>query len=194
MEEPNAKNIDFAAVFAGISYPEDTVTVILNEELGYNAHVLQRKMSEAAIKSDSEARKAAEEEYEKVVEAAAAWTYTFHLTGVSRELREGLAQTIQDEFKVENDMFGRPKPNPEADEAYKARRYALHIKKIEGPDGAVSVSPTPENLAAFLKAAPDRAVELIDSKILELSGEGATAGFDSIIRSADFLSKPSPKG
>lgn len=194
MEEPNAKTIDFAKVFAGVSYPEDSVTVILNEELGYLAHVLQKKMSDAAIKSDSEARKSAEEEYEKVVKDAADWTYTFHLTGVSRELREGLARGIQDEFKIDTDMFGRPKPNVEADEAYKARRYALHVKKIEGPDGSVAVAPSPENLAAFLKSAPEKAVESIDAKILELSGEGAAAGFDSIIRSADFLSKPSLKG
>lgn len=194
MEEPNAKTIDFAKVFAGVSYPEDSVTVILNEELGYLAHVLQKKMSDAAIKSDSEARKSAEAEYERVVESAADWTYTFHLTGVSRELREGVARAVREEFPTETDMFGVPKPSVEADEAYKARRYALHTKQIEGPGGAVAVAPTPENLAEFLKAAPDRAIQLIDAKIVELSGEGAAVGFDSIIRSADFLSKPSPKG
>lgn len=189
-DAPDPKTIDFAQVFAGRSYPKDSVPVIVDEELGYRAHKLQQAIREADLLGDSVTATGLQATFDTLVtEALPEVTYTFHLTGVSREDRTAITEKIQAEYEIETDVFGRMKPNPEADKAYKALRWALHIERIEGPEGSVAVAPTPENLAAFLASAPDRAIADVDEKIVELSGEGATDGFDALIRNADFLSQ-----
>lgn len=185
---PDPKLIDFAQVFAGIVYPTDSVTVIVDEKLGYEAFRLQKEISEAAIKNQPEKRKELEAEFEKVAQDSAGATYTFHLTAISREVKDALRDKISAEFEVKTDVFGRMIPNPEAELAYKSQRWALHTQKITGPQGSTVEGPTPENLASFLQVAPDRAIADIDTKITELSGDGASVGFDALIRDADFLS------
>lgn len=185
---PDPRTIDFAAVFAGISYPKDSVTVILDEELGYRVHRLQADIRESAMSGDSDKRKELEAESDRLAEDAKAKTYVFHLTGVARELREGVAAGVEKEFELKRSMFGNIDYTPEAEAAHNARIYALHIERISGPGGAELVAPTAENLAEFLKHAPDKAIIDINAKIKELSGEGASDGFDYLIRNADFLS------
>lgn len=187
-DAPDARNIDFAKVFSGQEYPKDSVSVIVNEKLGYDVHRIQQEISTALATDDKDARKELEEKYAELAKKAKDFTYTFHLTAISREVKESLTQSVRAEFDIETDMFGNAKPNDAAEKAYKSRRWALHTEKIEGPGGSVSVAPTPENLAAFLLQAPDPAIEQIDAKITELSGSGAHAGFDLLVRDADFLS------
>lgn len=188
---PDPKTIDFFKVFAGIEYPKDTVKVITSEKLAYAAHKIASalKIAQARL-DDTDEIKGLEASYEEVLKAAKEHTYVFHLTGVSREVRTDLTKAINAEFEVETDVFGRMVPNAEADKAYRERRWALQTEKIQGPDGAVVVAPTPENLAAFIDNAPDPAILAVEAKIAELTGDGVQDGFDSIIRDADFLSQP----
>ena len=187
-DAPNPKTIDFAKVFSGQEYPKDSVSVIVDENLGYKVNQVQKKIRVAVLSGDADERKALEAEYDDLAKSAKDATYTFYLTGIPRELKEDLTRTVREEFNIETDMFGNAKFNEDAEKAYKSRRWALHIEKIEGPDGSVAVAPTAENLAAFLASAPDTAIETVDAKIAELSGSGAAEGFDLLIRDADFLS------
>lgn len=183
--------IDFAKVFAGIEYPKDSVTVVVNEKLSYQAHKIAEALALAVARVDEpDVIKGLEASYGEVLKTAKDYAYTFHLTAISREVRNDLATAVEEEFEIETDFLGRSKPSKEANESYRSRLWALHVEKIEGPNGSEIVAPTPENLAAFIASAPDRAIETIEEKIGELSGRGAGEGFDSIIRDADFLSQP----
>ena len=187
-DAPDYKTIDFAKVFSGQEYPKDTQTVIVNEKLGYEVHQIEVKRKASALQEDTEALKELDKQYEELAARAKDFTFTFHLTGISRELKDALTRKIRDQFDITTDVFGRAVPNEEAEKAYQAGRWALHTEKIVGPEGSEAVSPTPENLSAFLAGAPDRAIDLIEAKILELSGSGAGDGLDLLARDADFLS------
>ena len=184
---PNPKTIDFAKVFSGQEYPKDSVHVVTDRKLAYSVHKLREALQEANRKGDADEITGLEATYEEVLKAAEGHSFTFHLTDVSRETKRAVLDSVNKDFDIETDMFGQMKANPAAEEAYKARMWAVHTERIVGPDGAEIVSPTEENLLAFLAGAPDKAIQDIDAKISEF-GSGTSEGLDSIIRDADFLS------
>ena len=188
-EDVSALTIDFATVFSGVAYPKDTETIILNEALGYRANKVQAELRNAELLKNDEETQRLQSEFDAIREEASAYTYTFHLTGVSREIREDVAKTVRDEFQVETDMFGNIKTTPEMEKAYRARELAVHTEKIVGPGGIEVVAPTPENLLAFVTHAPDQAILALNKMFTELDGLGSSKGFDAILRDADFLSK-----
>lgn len=187
-DAPIAESIDFAEVFAGLAYPKDTVTVNLDEKAGYQVHKITQTLAGLDPVEDKDEIEGLKASLSEVAKAAKKTEFTFYLTAIDREKRDLLREQIRNEFEIENDVFGRTKPNPEAEKAFTTRLWALHIEKVEGP-GMVQERPTPENLKPILNRAPDKALADIDAKITELSGQGATDGFDTLIRDSDFLSE-----
>lgn len=188
-ETPDYKTIDFAAYLSGQELPKDTVSVILNEKVGYDAYRLQEAIKGLDPKDDADEIEGLRTLLAELQKTAQASEFTFHLTAVSREDRDRIRTQIREEFEVETDMFGRTKPNAEAEKAYTSRIWALHTELVEGPDGIRLTAPTPENIAGLLAKAPDLALSKIDAKIAELQGSGATEGFEALIQDADFLSQ-----
>lgn len=187
-DAPDPQTIDFAKVLAGLDLPKDTVTVNLSEKIGYAVHKITTALAGLDPKDDKDEIEGLKASLSEIAKDAKATEYTFHMTAVDREVRRNLATQVRTKYAVETNAFGRPLPNPEAEEAYTSGLWALHIEKVEGP-GVTMDRPSPESLVPLIAKAPDKAVELVDAKITELSGEGATDGFDTLIRDADFLSQ-----
>ena len=190
----DAYTFDIADLFSGKAYPKDTVTVYLDEATGYETRKAEVAIKDAVLAHESEeALQALRESRDKLVEKAAKSRIVVHLTGVSREDRENATKIVTTEFPTETDFLGRIKPNPEADEKLTNLYWALHIEKLERPDGSVLAPVTEADAKLFRANAPDSVLEKINKGINELS-EGVKGGFESLAQEHDFLSQPSPKG
>lgn len=184
---PNAKTFDVADMFTGKAYPKDSVVVYMDEGAAYELYKLREEALQALQEGDEKAGKAIEKRLKELVKRGAESKYTFHLTGVSRDDRKAVIDLVRSEFPAEADFLGREKPNAEADEKYANLYWALHIEKIERPDGALIVAPDEATIKVIRGNAPDPAINAIESKIRELS-EGVKGGFEALVQEHDFLS------
>lgn len=184
---PNIATFDVAEMFAGKSYPKDTVEVFMDEATAYEINKLQAEARQAVASQDEEAGRAVEERLTALVKRGAASKYVFHLTGVSRDSRKAAVESVTAEFPMEQDFLGRDKPNPQGDEKYANLMWALHIEKIVAPSGAVIVAPSEADIKVIRGNAPDPAVEKVEAAIKELS-TGVKSGFETLAQEHDFLS------
>lgn len=186
------KTFDVADMFAGISYPEDSVPFYTDQAIAYEFHKLSQDALEAVHAKDEKRAKEIEERREVLIKKAESNRYTFHLRGQSRDSRDAVLKSVQEKFPVERDFLGREIPNGEADELYINSYWALHITKIEKPDGSVLVAPDAAAIKIIRGNSPDSEIDKVEAAIRELTG-GAKSGFESLAQEHDFLSSASPE-
>lgn len=188
-DAPVATTFDIGELFAGKAYPKDSVDVYLDEEVAYELSQTTREIAKALNANNTDELKVLEARSAELVKRGAASKVTIHLTGVSRGDRKHVLDEILEQFPQQYDFLGRALPNPEADDAHANARWALHIERIERPDGSNLVAPKPEEIALFRAKAPDSAIEDIELKIRGFS-EGAKNGFETLAQEQGFLSQP----
>lgn len=183
---PDATTLNLADILSGISYPKDRVTVYLNPAVAYELSKVAKLIAQGG---DADRILELESIQDKLEAEGKEAALTFHLTGASRHDKENVLKSVMDEFPVENDVFGRPKNQPEADEVYANRRWALHIEKIEYSNGASIENPSAADLNVFRGQAPDFSVDQVERAIVALES-GEKSGFESLAQGHDFLSQP----
>lgn len=190
-EALNPQTFDVSEMFAGISYPTEQVPFYTDSKVAYEFNKLSKEAADAVVRKDEEASKDIEKRHEALIKQAEANRYIIHLRGQSRDNRQAILNAVRAEFPAEKDFLGRETIDPQADEIYINRIWALHIERIERPDGAILLSD--EAAIKILRGnSPDSELAKIERAIQELS-EGAKSGFESLAQEHDFLSSASPE-
>lgn len=188
----DAQTFDVADMFAGISYPTEVVPFYTDQAVAYEFHKLSGEALEAIRDKDEQAAKEIEERREALIGNAESKRYEIHLRGQSRDNRDAILKSVRAKFPVERDFLGREASNPEADELYINKFWALHIEKIVRPDGAIITAPDEAAVKVIRGNAPDSEIDKVEKAIQELSS-GAKSGFESLAQEHDFLSSASPE-
>lgn len=191
-EELNHKTFNLIEVLSGRSFPEHSVPVFFNEELGFEIYTLNREIERAVLLDNKEEAKKKDDEFQSLLQKAANERYVVHLKGIPEVLRRDIISKIQEEFPDETDILGRAKPNPKADNEFTKRMWTAYIEYIESPDGSQAFVDEAE-AAALFDTAPMSVHESINEGIKELQ-VGAKSGFESAAKEVDFLSIASPEG
>lgn len=178
----DAKIADLSEILAGRTFPKTKVPVFFDEELQYRLNLLERAMVADPTNKEIEAKR------DELLEELKEKKYTVHLVGQPRRLKKALIDLVREEYpeEVETNAFGMKsvKENPQADEVYANKRIALHIEKLEFPDGRIVLGS--EEVAAFLRAeAPDAAMHAVEMGVVELD-EGSKGGYESAVLDLDF--------
>ena len=190
-EAPDFKTFDVADMFSGIAYPTEVVPFYTDSKIAYEFNKLSKEAADAVVRKDEKAGAEIVARQEALVKKAEANRYEIHLRGQSRENRQAVLDAVRAEFPVEKDFLGRETIDPEADEVYVNRIWALHIEKIVRPDGAILLSD--EAAIKIIRGnSPDSELAKVEKAIQELT-EGAKSGFESLAQEHDFLSSASPE-
>lgn len=192
-EELSAQTFDIADMFSGIAYPTEVVPFYTNSEIAYEFNKLSREAADAIARKDGDdTMKSIVERQEALVKKAESNRYEIHLRGQSRDNRQAVLNAVRAEFPAEKDFLGRETIDPEADEVYINRIWALHIEKIVAPNGSLRVAPDESEIKILRGNSPDSELAKVEKAIQELT-EGAKSGFESLAQEHDFLSSASPE-
>src|SRR5690606_28206170 len=129
---------------------------------------------------------------EALEEKGAPTRYEAHHRGQSRDKRQAVLTAVGTAFRAEKDCLGRETIDPEADEVYINRIWALYIEKIVSPNGSLRVAPDESEIKILRGNSPDSELAKVEKAIQELT-EGAKSGFESLAQEHDFLSSASPE-
>ncbi|QAU07380.1 tail assembly chaperone [Microbacterium phage Platte] len=184
---PAPADFDMFAALEGVEYPEDEVTVALNERAAHQLAALMREIREYNLDHpDPDPEKLAEfrKKAESIKEVIKKSRITFYLKGVPDDLLSNAAEIAEKKFedkkKTVTDAQGIPQSVlPQAEKMNFMRYmnavvYSMHIQKfVRHSDGAVRVSPSADEIAAFMDKAPEAAKGRLVAKIQELRVKAA---------------------
>lgn len=187
-ETVNAKTFDLGAVLAGQQYPTDTVDVYFDERSTYAIGKLREQVAKLE-KANDERYDEVKAELDALIESLVERKYVFHLTGVPSSVRNAIFDKLEEEFPETKNEYGIVERNPERDEKFLLLMFQAYISKIVAPDGAAIESPSEAELKALRLEAPRHVVRAIEQGISALDAR-STTGFETVVKSADFLSKP----
>ena len=190
MTELSAKTFDVAEMFSGVAYPTSEVAVYMNARVGAEYSRLTEEALAAVQAEDEEAGKRIEARRKELLAEAEKSRFIFHLRGQSRERINAIRDQVEEEYPVEYDFLGREKPNRAGDEKYTDLIWALHIERIERPDGAILTAPTESDIRVIRNNAPDSESKKITNAIQEFS-TSVQNGIEAIAQEHDFLSSAS---
>lgn len=191
-EELSAQTFDIADMFSGIAYPTEVVPFYTNSEIAYEFNKLSKEAADAVVRKDEKSGADIVARQEALVKKAESNRYEIHLRGQSRDNRQAVLNAVRAEFPAEKDFLGRETIDPEADEVYINRIWALHIEKIVAPNGSLRVAPDESEIKILRGNSPDSELAKVEKAIQGLT-EGAKSGFESLAQEHDFLSSASPE-
>lgn len=197
---------DVPSILSGRVYPEDTVSVFMDEdalyEIGTHREELElleetfRGIPDESIdaddtgilQADRDKYRAAMERLNAAKDRLRASELKILIRGVPKTARDNLQEAIKAEYPVD----------PEDQEAtqrlqvdqFLNQSWALHVVKITRAATEEEIDNVDAGfMAAFRTHAPDSAVAELAGAISKLYS-GANAGFEFTTQSADFLSQP----
>lgn len=189
----DAKKFNLGEVLAGRNYPETEVEIYLDERSGLAIQEANERLNKlAALASDGDEKYIKEHEeleahLDELVESLKERAITLKVRGIPRKTADDILKKVVAEYPIEKDSFGREKPNAEQNEAYTRLLWQAYIVQVTPPGGEPNV-PSEDDIDALLSLAPDADIEAIRQAIGKV--QGASAGFEVVARSVDFLSKP----
>lgn len=181
----------------GVEYPEDEVTVALNERAAHRLASLMREIREYEAshpdRSTMDPEKVAgfEREVESLKNMIQKSRVTFYLKGIPDDLLTTAGQVAEEKFeeakKDSTDAQGNQiKVLPQSEKLrfmryMNAVTYSMFIQRlVRHSDGAVRTAPSADEIAAFMDKAPEAAKGKLVSRIQELRVKSADyeASFD----------------
>lgn len=190
VEQVSPKTFDLGAVLAGVEYPTDVVDVYFDEAVAHSIAILNETMDKLAKSGDTEAYAQAETVLDALLEDMKERKYEFHIQAISSRQRRAIeAQVKATEKPTAVGPFGNTVRDPEADELYAVLLMQAMVTKIVAPNGAVIERPDYDQCVEFRESAPDFALKALENGILAM-GERISKGFETAVKSTDFLSKP----
>lgn len=183
---------NFLDVLSERSFPKETVSIYLNAEAAHEANRARKMYDEAQSKASENEAKKLFKKYQDLVKAS---EYKFHLTGVSLERIEQLAEIAKEKFPIElrnrktasGSLEQYEVPNPHRDEYLSLLTLWVHVEAIEAPDGRIQSSPSEETIIQFIKTAPSSQVERFANAVRQI--QVTSREFENAIDD-DFLAKP----
>lgn len=179
------------------AYPKIDVSVYLNEQVAYDASLLNDKLKELQKKSLSDA---VSKEIEKIEQQISELTeqleksrYVFTIQGISEGQRQDALDECHEEYPLEYiDGTGLSigkrveKESPERDAMFTAKLWAMQVVKIVSPDGAIQSGLSYEEVVQLKRALPLAAIGKINEALDKL--RISTAMFMLSV-DEDFLAK-----
>ena len=172
------ETFSFFEVLEGRTYPEDEVTVSMDEAAAYDLGKLQRDMDEAKEPTDLEIKEFQEraDNLQKRIEDS---KFTFHLKGVPDDLIADIKEVADERFhdkKInrKNAQGHIERILPEGENAnymrfFSAVMMSLHVTSIqEHRTGKVMTAPSADEIAYFYDKAPGAAKERLSQAIAAL--------------------------
>lgn len=179
-----AKKFDLIAALEGRNYPEETVTLILDDSILYRITKTDEMIDDPAFDGDKD-------ELEKVraqlIEAAKDMTVKAKVRGIPIHIYNSILKSVRADFPEKVDAFGRAKFEEAADEALAERLWIQQVVEITAPDGE-TYHPSPEELKALRDMAPDASIRAVSKAMHDLR-EGANSGYEATVQDPDFLSQ-----
>lgn len=179
---PAPADFDMFDMIEEVDYPEDTVTVALNERAAFELIRLEQDIAEY-MESTEDPDKAVLAEYRKDFEDIKKRIddskMTFYLKGVGDETVAGAQDVAEAKFeelkkptKAADGTIRKYLPESEKINFMRylnAVTYAMHITKfVRHRDGATRTTPSPDEIAAFMDRAPEAAKALLTDRIQRL--------------------------
>lgn len=192
VQAPDHESFDLIAAIQGISYPEETVEVYLDDNIMYLLDKAKSALRKAEILGQEDDKARLEEEIENLRDAASGVRFQFLLRAQPRRIHQAATREALKRFPEEKDVFGRVIEDDERDEFFTNRLWALHIVEITSPSGAKQVGLSEEEVQSFRDLAPRSAQNAIQ-RTLDGLYKGADQGYEAMIQDNDFLSGASPE-
>lgn len=179
------------------AYPKIDVPVYLNEQIAYEASLLNDKLKDLQKKSLSDSVSAEIEKVEgelaKLTDQLEESRYVFTIQGISEGQRQDALDECHEEYPIEYiDGTGLSigkrieKENPERDAMFTAKLWAMQVLKIVAPDGAVQDGISYQEVVQLKRALPLAAIGKINEALDKL--RISTAMFMLSV-DEDFLAK-----
>lgn len=179
----------------GRNYAKDTVTIYLNEELGYKLAELEVAYSDKLNLSADEAT-ALQQDIDRLRGEIAPEKYTFYLEGISNEYYDKLVSSAEEQFPYEYDEAIDPWNGAkskilidvyERDEYFTNIWWAATIRKVEFADGSVDTGITSEFIEQFRRLGPINALQRVGATVQKLR---MATNWIEYTEDEDFLAKP----
>ena len=182
---PAPADFDMFAALEGIEYPEDEVTVALNEKAAHRLASLMREIAQYQVDhpspEDRDEKEVAEfaRRVDELKEAIKRSRVTFYLRGIPDDLLTTAGSVAEEKFEsVKKDIIDAQgnsiKILPQSEKIrfmryMNAVTYSLFIQKVHyHSNGVVRAAPSADEIAAFMDKAPDVAKGKLVTKIQEL--------------------------
>jgi hypothetical protein len=187
VDKPDVKTFDLGEHLAGRGYPEQEVSIFLDETIGFAIAEADRKLQTLSSLGKTEEYNALEEKQQVLFDSLAERRLVVTVRGVPRKVKRDIYAKVQSEFPAKKDAFGREEFPVEASELTDQLLWTAHIVKVTSPDGT-SVTPSPDEVQQLRDLAPMADLKSIQAGIEKVDNAGE--GFEIASRSVDFLSKP----
>lgn len=190
-------------VISNRGYPEQTVTVYMDEATAYEAALVKEELEQIDTKKSTPEIDAKREELtekqEELVEKLASSAFIFHLRGVSEGKRDEIYKQAKKKYPIEYEtpfdlsvLAGQKterveKESPERDALFTELLWAETIQKIVDPDGNEQVGVTYSEVKQLRQLLPLAASAAINSTVEKLRVSSAI--FMAQVNE-DFLAKP----
>lgn len=199
-EVTSPKSFNVIDAISNRSYPHTTVNVFLNEELAYEASVLEDEIDDLqprAVNDESAAAKldVLEKKRDAIVAELEASCLVFHVYGISEGDREDIYNIAVKDFPVEYEESKNPYTgesvkneidNVERDRLFTTLLWQAQIRKIVASDGAEQSDMTKDDVEKLRRQLPIAALGSINQAIEKV--RIATASFMLKVNQ-DFLAK-----
>lgn len=192
------ETFSFFDVLEERTYPEDKVTVSIDEAAGYELSKLANKLRELRMSENAseEDYKAVEKQADELKERLEASQFTFYLKGISDdsvtdaiEVVDGAFEKKKTQVKAADGTIVRKLPESES---MNYARYlnavvlSLHVQRIvRHKNGSVMVAPSPDEIANFFDKAPSAAKERINTAMQSL--RVASSSYEATLDEGFFL-------
>lgn len=190
-------------VISGRGYPEQEVTIYINEGIAYQASLVKEQLEELDTKPNSSVNEKKRDELiakqEELLDELAKSAFTFHLRGISEGRREEIYNQARKKYPIEYEkpsdislLTGQKqerieKESPERDALFTQLLWAECIYKITDPDGNEQIGLTYSEVKELRNLMPLASTAAINNAIEKLRVSSAI--FMSQV-SEDFLAKP----
>lgn len=187
MTELNHRTFDLAAVLSGIGFPEHTVTVYLDERVGFEIYRAEEALRNAEIRGNEEALKKIADEIDALKEKRKDVAYKVTVRGIPESTRKACDTRARKEFPVDYNFMGQATPEPARDDLFNHLLWVASVVRFEASDGSVSI--VNEDLVKQLREEAGRTVIQTISNAIDELIKGTKAGFESDAQDVDFLSE-----
>lgn len=190
VEQVSPKTFDLGAALSGVGYPSSVVDIYLDEAVAYSITIINEHLDKFSANGDHEAYQAAEKTLDELMEQMKERKYEFHIQAIPARQRRAIEDKVRATEKAPViGPLGHVIRDSEADELFARLLMQAMVTKIVAPSGATIENPSFEECVEFRENAPDFALRALEDGILAM-GERVSKGFETTVKSADFLSKP----
>lgn len=188
---PAPADFDMFAALEGVEYPEDEVTVAMNERAAYKlgaltAEIAKYQVDHPAVEDrDEKALAAFQQRHDDLKEVIKKSRITFYLKGVSDDILTTAGEVAEEKFEsAKKDMVDAQghtiKVLPQSEKIrfmryMNAVTYSMFIQRVHyHSNGVVRTAPSADEIAAFMDKAPDVAKGKLVRAIQELRVKSET--------------------